>query len=254
MYDYYYPNVHRGLNNPEKLDESGGQILLFDEVVAIFPNVVSIIDEGTYLRAVVSEELGTLEVIDLGDVIFTHKDYVGTPIESVHRHWKSFYSDYKTARSAIAHLVIVEGWDNLSNFEKKIAAQWFVVGAPQRVEMYSLEEQVTFGKLYHVNSVEARKKRLVHAVGEIFGRLQKSEVNELISDCSILTYDYINFGKEGTAEGDSQAFFDYMLGRSGTIYAESGSGFANKGFEPSGITMEELTELVMQTLKSGVYE
>ena len=88
---------------------------------------------------------------------------------------------------------------------------------------------------------------------QIFSRLTKAEQNILIEDIrrENLTYSYIQFGVEGTLEGDSIGLFDYIKSRSGTIYALS--GLSSKLFTPRGMpNMQVLANKLMQILKNGI--
>jgi hypothetical protein len=151
----------------------------------------------------------------------------------------------------MAQEVAASGFENLPLLEKKMVSRWFVVDANTRNLVYSLDEQVEHSKVFHLNSIAARTKRAQIVSIELYNRLKKEEINDIINDASALMYNYVNFGKEGTLEGDGEGFFDYICARSGTSYASN--GLASKNYTPSGMTLEQLVEGCMQTLKSGIY-
>lgn len=161
--------------------------------------------------------------------------------------------DYKFIRSQIANEVAASGWGELSDQGKEIAARWFVVSAEKRNEIYTTDEQVTLGIHFHAHSVKSRSARYQVASVEIFNRLSRPEQMIVTSEVeqSALPRLYVEYGVEGTPEDNTPGLFDYMLGRDDTPWA--GSGLLQKNFQPSGMTMTQLVDKVMNVLVSGLY-
>ena len=66
-----------------------------------------------------------------------------------------------------------------------------------------------------------------------------------------MAYSYINFGVEGTTEGDNEGIFDYIQSVSGSSYENT--GFATKGYIPEGMTLQQLEDKLLNILKNGIY-
>jgi hypothetical protein len=162
--------------------------------------------------------------------------------------------DYKFIRAKIGKAAATSGWDQLSYQEKEIAARWFVVDATKRDEIYSTEEQVCLGVHFHKHSVESRAARYKVATSEIYNRLSRPQQTVIVGQVegSALPKLYIQYGIEGTVEGDIPGLFDYLLGRENSPW--EGSGLLQKSFVPSGISMEQLVDNVMNVLVSGIYD
>ncbi len=163
--------------------------------------------------------------------------------------------DYKFIRARIQELYVSIGWSNLSTEEKEICCQYFVVLQVNQDEIYTIEEQIKFGETFHKKSVECRRHRSNKTSTEIYNRLQKVEADEIIDDMytsTNLLNKYIEFGREGTVEGDPEGAFDYLESRVGTSYENT--GFKNKSFVPSGMAdMPEFSVYLMNILKTGDY-
>lgn len=252
LYSAEIVNGKYTINPSNRLDENGKQIFLENDISSRFPSSGFSVDYSeTGIAINFDNILSSEEQVILNSVVNDHKNFTISKLNDIHQNWKSKYTDYKSARADMGYQVAVSGWSNMTSIEKKIASQWFVVGAAQRNEVYTIEEQSLHGKTFNANSIVARQKRYQAAVSEVYNRLQKSEINVIISEIPTMSFSYINYGREGTTEGDGEGFFDYLYGRSGSCYA--GSGFINKPYAPSGLSMSGLTDKIMKVFKSGIY-
>ncbi len=164
-------------------------------------------------------------------------------------------ADYKNIRKAIQILAATITWANLTLEEKKICSIMFAVAKVYRDDVHTFDEQISYGTVFHHKSVESRQLRANRAIAEIFSRLEPSEYNVILDDimgADPLFSTYINFGREGTEEGDVDGAFDYMNGRANTKY--TGKGLVNYSFVPQGLNnMDDLAALLMNILKHGKY-
>ncbi len=162
--------------------------------------------------------------------------------------------DYKFIRKEIYILVLTKGFTNCTTAEKEIAAQWFVVAKTDRDTLYTTPQQIYYGAVHHMNSVEARESRAGYVMMELYNRLETADINTVMTDVSNddLLNLYVTTGREGTIMGDPEGLFDYMAAVSGTSY--SGTGFAAKGITPSnGVTLAALADQICTVLKDGIY-
>ena len=164
--------------------------------------------------------------------------------------------DYKAIRSKVQVLAATTGFTNLSTPEKELTSQWFAVITADRDTIYTTEEQILYGKIFHQSSTACREDRIDRAISEIYNRLATSEIDELIDDVSDLNRQYIESGREGTDEGDPEGLFDYIEGRATTTYASGGSlpGLKHKGWTPIGKTLDALVTDILDILKNGIIE
>ena len=135
-----------------------------------------------------------------------------------------------------------------------IAARWFVVDQDKRSEIYSLDEQVSLGMAFHNNSVKARESRFKVASTEIYNRFTRQQQVSIVGvvESNALPKLYVQYGIEGTLEGDVPGLFDYLEARDNTPY--SGIGLAAQPFQPQGATMAQVVDSVMSILASGLYD
>lgn len=177
------------------------------------------------------------------------------PLVNIDNNWNQDYSDYKSARVALYVAMMTKGgFNNLSDEEKRIASKWFIVERTERSSVHTLQEQVTNGKWFDSNSKEARRQRFSVAMSEIYNRLTKEEVFQVLSAMgNDIVEKYITYGTEGTVEGDLiEGLFDYIEARNGTAW--SATGLAVQTFIPSGMAnCSELATKLMDILKNGNY-
>jgi len=177
------------------------------------------------------------------------------PLVLIDQDWNKNYSDFKSARVALYVAMMTKGgFNSLSLEEKKIASKWFIVERTERGSVHSLQEQVINGKWFDSNSKEARRQRFSVAMSEIYNRLTKEEVFQVLSTMgNDIVEKYITYGTEGTVEGDLiEGLFDYIEARNGTSW--SATGLAAQSFTPTGMSnCSELATKLMDVLKNGNY-
>lgn len=199
---------------------------------------------------------GRYDSSELGEnVPFKREDTVSSGYEDISSitawatHGASTGYDYKVVREEIAALVTSIGWESLDAGEKEIASKYFVVDKASRDEVYTTIQQIGLGLLHHKASVEARTLRYAKASMEVYNRLSPAESKVVIGDVADLGFKYVQYGIEGTVEGDPEGFFDYLEARSGTSYENT--GLATKTYEPDGMTLAQLVTRLMDILKLG---
>jgi hypothetical protein len=88
----------------------------------------------------------------------------------------------------------------------------------------------------------------------MYNRLTKAQSQEIVNDLNdskMLAARYMQFGIEGTIEGDVEGLFDYIESRAGTSYATT--GFSSKAFIPIGYAnMTAFAVRIMEILKLGI--
>lgn len=158
--------------------------------------------------------------------------------------------DYKRLRKELAEFVVANS-NNLTEEQLKVASQNFVVPQEIRNTFYSLEEQMELGRVFHNNSVKARAKRINVATIECFNRLELQQTFELVQEMSNgqLIRNYVDYGIEGTSEGDPVGIYDYL--NSTATFSED--GLLNKNWNPIGTTIIGLKDRLMAILRDGDY-
>lgn len=160
--------------------------------------------------------------------------------------------DYKLVRSHIISLVQATGFSNLTAEEKDIACRDFCVSKADRDTVHTMEQQIANGIEFHRRSIRARLDRKIAAEGEVYNRMSiASERSELIGEVTNMTKDYIDFGVEGTLEGDAEGLFDYLESRVGTSFENT--GFLSKTYTVEGMTVAQLSARLIDILKNGNY-
>jgi len=174
-------------------------------------------------------------------------------IERIDKEWTGEFKDYKAARAKIyASVVSAGGFVNLTAAQKIVASKWFVVTKSDRDTVHTQSQQVAYGEVFHVNSKESRRIRMQKAITQCYNRLTQADANTVINDANGLVEKYIEYGREGTVEGDPEELFDYIEARAGTTYVVT--GLAAKTFVPTDAgTLAQLVTDLMNILKNGIY-
>lgn len=165
-----------------------------------------------------------------------------------------FIIDYKKWRAWLQQYQLSTGFDNLPSNEKLIIAQNF---ACNNTDIFSqlplLSDREKYGNVFHIFSVNCRRQRMNKCVSVIYNRLQISDANEIINDvkANSLYDNYIDFGREGTLEGDPEGIFDYIESRVGTSYEDT--GLASKSFTPIEGSLSDIVVKTIDILKNGNY-
>lgn len=161
--------------------------------------------------------------------------------------------DIVVVKREIKALYDATTWASLSTAEKLICCAYIVGTHAERVATIGLDNVILYGLAYHAKAVEARQTRTAYAVAEVHNRLPNNYqevVDDLINGNLFLTY--VQFGREGTAQGDPEAITDYLNGTTGTTWA--GAGLLQKGWTPEGLAdMQALVDRIEAILIDGVY-
>lgn len=163
-----------------------------------------------------------------------------------------YEKDYKRLRTELYTYVSSIGFSNLSEEEKKIAVKNFVVGKNDRDTVYTLAEQIEYGKIFHKKSTEAREQRFFKGIVELYNRLTYEQIQILVEETQHLVFKYINYGIEGTDVGDVEGLWDYIQAKTGTSFETT--GLPTKNWTPIGCTMQELVQKLMNILLYGNIE
>jgi len=174
-------------------------------------------------------------------------------VSGIENWWTFGYElrDYKYIRYEIMIIAAVTGWANLSLEEKTIAAKCFAVGLTERLEIFSVDQQINKGITHHRKSVQARSSREEAALSLLYAHLSPVDANMVVDDTDNLMSVYINRGREGTTSGDPEWLFDYIEATPGTSYETT--GFARKSITPMGMSLNDLVTAVMRILRDGEY-
>ena len=162
--------------------------------------------------------------------------------------------DYKYVRKELQRIGATYGFDNFRILEQKTLSRWFAVSKEDRNKVLTLEEQIDAGFIFNLNSIKARSIRFGKAVSEIYNRLTWEEANEIINDVENyqLKDTYINYGREGLINGDTEGLFDYIMSSENTTWETI--GLSKKGYDTEGLdSMQELSEKIMIILNDGNY-
>lgn len=174
-------------------------------------------------------------------------------ITNWHMYGQAAGRDYKYVRERIKELSAASGWENLTTGEKVIAATWFAVEQGCRNEVFTMEQQIQLGVQFHANSVASRQTRFMFASMEVYNRLPKAEADHIVTEIKDdnLAEQYINYGREGTENGDPVGLFDYVLAVSGTPYEST--GILAQDIHPSGMNRSEFVTRLVDIVGSGNY-
>jgi hypothetical protein len=160
--------------------------------------------------------------------------------------------DYKVLRNKVIIRVATEGFSNLTAQEKEIASENFCVSKADRDSVHTIDEQVAFGIEYHKKSTIARSKRRKSIEAEVYNRIQSAvERADLMSDAAAMIDAYVDFGVEGSLEGDGVGIFDYLESRVGTPFENT--GLLSKTYTIEGMTVSEFSARLIDVLKNGNY-
>jgi len=162
--------------------------------------------------------------------------------------WEDCEHDYIWHRHSLIHYV-TNNWQIMSTDELMQASEHFCTDTDTRNLFFSLDEQIENGKVFHARSCKCRAGREDAAISELFNRLTYEETGELVSDLGDYLWKYNNLGVEGTTEGDVEGLFDYFTSTSGTSFENN--GLIERGYEPIGLSLEELADRVLYILSSG---
>jgi hypothetical protein len=156
--------------------------------------------------------------------------------------------DYKMFRDLLKVQVASEGFSNIGPFWQKVAATHFCVSSEDIDSVLTTEERLAAGEEFHRQSIAARSARFQKASTLVYNSLSKADAQEIVYEITQfnLAYNYIQFGIEGTEQGDIDGLFDY-LNSTGVF---SGMGLRDKRFSTTnGLTLAQLADKCLNILK-----
>ncbi len=174
-------------------------------------------------------------------------DYVDvSSVENWSEHGIRTGKDYKFIRNEIKLLADTIAWTDLTASEKDICVKLFVVDKSKRDKLYTIDEQIQLGYLFHGKSIKARDRRWSHAEMQLMSRLTKYNWRLVYVDLNKenLVSQYIDNGLEGIVEGDDDGgLFDYI-----------DKGLRGQSFTPIDIVdMDALADLILDIIRNGNY-
>lgn len=173
-------------------------------------------------------------------------DYVGLLEDSGEQN--TCKKDYKKHRKELIDLVISTG-GNLPIETLSYAAAHFCLPKEMRDQFLTQEEQIELGKLFHSRATESRSLRWKNAQAELYNYVSLADAFEIGKEIEMPILRYLNYGIEGTTEGDCEGLFDYIGSISGTSYEST--GFINKNIQltVSGVTLQEISTIILNILR-----
>lgn len=156
--------------------------------------------------------------------------------------------DYKKHRKLLIDEVISSGVA-MDSTRLYYASANFCTPIEVRNLFFSYEDQVTLGQLFHQRATESRKLRFAKAQAYLYANLNLQDVFSIAIETSSLVSYYVDYGIEGTSEGDCEGLFDYITSTSGTSFETT--GFTTKTFSPilENITLLEIGNNFLNILK-----
>jgi len=161
--------------------------------------------------------------------------------------------DYKFVRVLIYIQMMTIGWENLSIAEKTICSRWFVVLGDKRIEVHTVEEQIENGKSHHEKSRQNRFDRHTACLMEVFNRLDKLSAQTVLMSLETngLLRLYIEYGIEGTLQGDITGIVDYINSVVGTPYENN--GLMEESETPDDPILLDLKNRLIDIIVNGNY-
>lgn len=185
-----------------------------------------------------------------------------TDIYSLHKWGGSTRRDYKFVRDQIKQMVVDLGSGDEDAGFLLLPVEGKLVCCEHKIGSHALREAVVgtsnlvlFGLQYHKQVTEARQVRAAYVTSILWNRLPNNAqevLEEVISLQDNMFITYVFFGREGTVEGDPEGITDWLYGRAGTSFENT--GLLQKNWTPSGMTMEELVDTIYDIAHNGNYE
>lgn len=162
--------------------------------------------------------------------------------------------DYKRFRKDAASWYTANAgdWASFTVARKTLLARYFCVPFDKQLEVADQAQIGEWGVEFHEASILCRQKRGRAAGSVLYGILGMAQMSPLINAHGQLIWLYMEFGQEGTTEGDSVGLFDYIESTDGTAY--EGAGLAEESLiYPPGYSAEIVIGAVMGILRDGAY-
>jgi hypothetical protein len=157
--------------------------------------------------------------------------------------------DYKKHRKELIERIVASG-NQMNMSELYYAAAHFCLPKENRDMFFSLEEQIELGKEFHRRSTESRFLRWTNSLVNLYNYISLEDSFIIGREVEILAFRYLNYGVEGTPEGDEEGLFDYVMSISGTSYENSGLSKKTMDILVSGVTMQDVAAILMKKLRA----
>lgn len=148
---FYSTNLISGLfydiNNPFRLNESGGQIFIEDDIRGSLTGTFISQYSSSGVEFIFNPDLTSGEQSTLDGLVVAAQSYRPSPLEDLFRNWESAYNTFSDARTAFGMTVAISGFNNLKTVEKKMAAKWMLLTKAQRDTVVSSGQQVMNEKM-----------------------------------------------------------------------------------------------------------
>lgn len=162
---------------------------------------------------------------------------------------KHCQKDYKQHRKDLIQLMTVSG-SELDMNTLKYASAHFCAPKELRDMFFSLEEQIELGKDFHQRSTESRKNRWNSGLVYLYNYVTLADSFIIGQELELLAFRYLNYGIEGTPEGDAEGLFDYILATSGTSFENTGLAKKELELVVSGVTYSGLADKIISILRA----
>ena len=136
--------------------------------------------------------------------------------------------DYISVRASIYVLMLTAGgFANLSNAEKAIAAEYFVVDRDDRLSIFGTQEAMEeAGIAYHELAKAARTKRYEASIIHLYNLVNQPDANTIATDFynTGVSALYVESGVRGSIWGNPglDGILDYVNATPGSIYEPNG--------------------------------
>ena len=145
------------------------------------------------------------------------------------------------------------GFDTLTTAEKDIAVKMIIASHAKRlahVGSHAGLEGLCYA--YDITVAPIRRTRINYARQELHTRIPNNAL-EAENEAAQLIMNYLEFGIEGTTEGDPEGFFDWVFGRTGTTW--DAAGLLQKAWttDPGGYGLTALCNKIYDIVHNGNY-
>lgn len=157
--------------------------------------------------------------------------------------------DYKKHRKELIEYV-TNNFSNMTVQELMYASAHFCTPKQVRDQFFTIEEQIDLGMLFNSRSTESRRLRWEKALVTLYNYTSLVDAFLIGQDIETPVFRYLNYGLEGTSEGDTEGLFDYVTSTSGTVYETTGLTTKNIEMVVSGVTINDVATKVVNILKA----
>ena len=183
-----------------------------------------------------------------------------TSIENLNTFINDVSQDYKFVRDEVKGIIsdagggnIETGFDTLTNSEKDIAVSMIISSHSKRLaHVGSHNDLKTLCLTYDQRLKPIRQMRVDIARQELHARIPNNAL-EAEGEAAQLIDKYIDFGIEGTTEGDPEGVLDWVFGRAGTTYAAAGLLQKPWTTDPAGYGLTAVCNTIYDIIHKGIY-